>query len=270
MPELPEVETVKRTLKNFILGKKIEDIEIYHANIIDGDEIDFISTLKGQRIQDIDRVGKYLIFLFDSVSVICHLRMEGKFNIVDNDYLPTKHDHVVFKFSDQTKLCYHDTRKFGRMQLSNIEGYKEMLPLSKLGKEPFFADVDVVYKRLSKSNKAIKTVLLDQTILAGIGNIYANEICFFMNLNPTTPASRLSKKRVSELIEISSQVLHEAILQGGTTIHSFDSNGIHGLFQVHLAVHGQKECKKCGTKITKEMLNQRGTYYCKKCQRRTR
>ncbi len=270
MPELPEVETVVRTLKNFIIGQKIENMDVHYSKVIDGDMQEFIDAVTNKTIIDIDRVGKYLIFILDDVAFISHLRMEGKFNIKDNLETITKHDHIVFYLDNGKKLCYHDTRKFGRMQLVDKYTYRKDSPLNKLGSEPFNADVDTVYERLQRSNKPIKTVLLDQSIMAGIGNIYANEICYFMKLKPHTPANRLSKKRVKELIEVSSDVLNKSIEQGGTTIHSFDSNGIHGLFQVQLAVHGQVDCKECNNKITKEMLNQRGTYYCKKCQRRTR
>ena len=111
---------------------------------------------------------------------------------------------------------------------------------------------------------------MDQSIIAGIGNIYANEICFAMRLAPYTPANKLTKKSVTELIEVASNILNEAIRQGGTTIHSFSANGIDGLFQVKLKVHMQKKCSVCGGEITKEAIKGRGTYYCKECQKRRR
>jgi formamidopyrimidine-DNA glycosylase len=270
MPELPEVETVRRTLKNFILGKQIQDIKVYYDNIVVGDTKQFIETIKGQIIHDIDRIGKYLIFKLDSDAFISHLRMEGKYHIVEANTPLGKHDHISFIFSDGTELRYQDTRKFGRLEVTNIHTYAEDLPLSKLGPEPKDALVEPIYTRLQKSNLPIKTLLLDQSILAGIGNIYANEICFMMKINPYTPGKNLSKKRVKELLSIATIILDNAIKQGGTTIHSFDANGITGLFQVQLQVHTQKQCHVCGTEITKEMIHGRGTYYCKKCQRRKR
>lgn len=268
MPELPEVETVRRTLKNFIVGHKITNITIRYGNIIEGNQEQFIESLLGKTIEDIDRVGKYLIFLLEDSAFLSHLRMEGKYNLKTKGYAYTKHDHIIFELDNNQVLCYHDTRKFGRMQSVDRYHYRTTMPLSKLGPEPMVATFQEVYTRIHKSALPIKTLLLDQTIMAGIGNIYANEICFHMALHPKTPGKALSKKRVQELIEISSDVLLKAIDQGGTTIHSFDANGIHGLFQVSLAVHGQKQCAICGSEITKEMVHQRGTYYCKKCQKR--
>ena len=267
MPELPEVETVRRTLENFIVGKQIKDIKIPYEKIINGDAKQFIRTLKGQTIQGLDRVGKYLIFILDNDAFVSHLRMEGKYNIIEKTTPLGKHEHVIFKFADGSELRYHDTRKFGRMELVSKAHYKDELPLSKLGAEPWKADVAEVYRKIHKSSLPIKTLLLDQHIMTGIGNIYANEICFEMKINPKTLGNKLSKKRTAELIEVSKAILDEAIKQGGTTIHSFDANGVSGLFQTKLKVHMQKTCPICNGEITKEQVNGRGTYYCEKCQK---
>lgn len=268
MPELPEVETVRRTLQNFILDKTIESIDVYYDKIIDGDTQTFINVVSSQTIKDIDRYGKYLIFILDNDAFVSHLRMEGKYHIVKSGTPITKHTHVVFHLDDGHDLHYIDTRKFGRLQLVDKKTYKEVLPLCKLGKEPFDISYEELYQKLHKCSLPIKSALLDQRIMCGIGNIYANEICFRIGIDPRTKASRLSKKRVQELLEASVEVLHKAIAQGGTTIHSFDANGIHGLFQVELNVHTKDICPKCQTPIKKIMLNQRGTYYCPRCQKR--
>lgn len=270
MPELPEVETVRQTLKNYIIGQEICHVDVHYPNIIDGDLDLFISKVTHQKIKDVDRVGKYLIFVLEDCAFVSHLRMEGKYFFYEQSKAIDKHVHVVFHTTAGFKLCYHDTRKFGRMQLVDKTLYKSQLPLSKLANEPFDSEVQFVYDKIHKSALPIKTLLLNQSIMAGIGNIYANEICFMMNLNPKTPGKALSKKRVGELILQSCIVLHKAIEQGGTTIHSFSTQGIDGLFQVSLYVHLQKECKICGGDITKIMLNQRGIYYCKKCQNKRR
>lgn len=267
MPELPEVETVRRTLKQFVLNKKITGIDVYYDKIIVGDTHLFIDALMNQTIQDIDRVGKYLVFILDDIAFVSHLRMEGKYHILSPQVPCDKHTHVVFHLEDED-LRYIDTRKFGRMQLVDKVLYRHQLPLSQLGKEPFDIDTQDLYRLLHHTSLPIKTALLNQSIMCGIGNIYANEICFLMHLDPRTKANRLSKKRVNELRKISIDVLKRAIDQGGTTIHSFDANGIHGLFQVQLNVHGQTICPLCQGKIKKIMLNQRGTYYCPKCQKR--
>lgn len=267
MPELPEVETVRRTLKNFILNKEIQSVDVYYDKIIDGDTDEFINAVTHQTIRDIDRVGKYLIFLLDDVAFVSHLRMEGKYHIVSCHEPLTKHTHMSFHLKDED-LRYIDTRKFGRLQLVDRYNYRQQLPLSKLGDEPFNIDEAILYQKLHHSSLPIKTALLDQSIMCGIGNIYANEICFLMKLDPRTKASRLSKQRVKELKQVSIDVLNKAIAQGGTTIHSFDANGIHGLFQVQLNVHTMKVCPICQSEIKKIMVHQRGTYYCPVCQKR--
>lgn len=268
MPEGPEVETVRRTLKHFVLHKTIESVEVRYSKIIEDDPDLFIQKVSGQHICDIRRRGKYLIFLLDDVAFLSHLRMEGKYNIKSQDTLYEKHDHVIFHLEDGTDLRYNDTRKFGRMKLIDPIHYNEMPPLNKLGPDPSEATFEEVYPKIHKSHLPIKTLLLDQSIMAGIGNIYANEICFALGLDPRTRASRLSKKRVKELIVTADQILEEAIKQGGTTIHSFDANGITGLFQVKLKVHAQKTCSVCHSPIKKIQLNGRGTYFCPVCQKR--
>jgi fpg: formamidopyrimidine-DNA glycosylase len=170
--------------------------------------------------------------------------------------------------TDGTDLRYNDTRKFGRMQLVDKEHYREYPPLNRLGQEPMDASFDYIYPRIHQSHLPIKQLLLDQSIFTGIGNIYANEICFRMGMDPRTRGDRLSKKRIEELIQVSSTILKEAIAQGGTTIHSFDANGIHGLFQVTLSVHAQTTCSKCKGPIKKITIAGRGTYYCPHCQKR--
>lgn len=268
MPELPEVETVRRTLKNFVLHKTIDSIEVLYPRIIDGDVETFVTTLIHQSICDIDRYGKYLIFILDHDAFISHLRMEGKYNIKMKDEPYDKHDHIIFHMTDGTDLRYNDTRKFGRMQLVDKEHYREYPPLNRLGQEPMDASFDYIYPRIHQSHLPIKQLLLDQSIFTGIGNIYANEICFRMGMDPLTRGDRLSKKRIEELIQVSSTILKEAIAQGGTTIHSFDANGIHGLFQVTLSVYAQTTCSKCKGPIKKITIAGRGTYYCPHCQKR--
>ena len=278
MPELPEVETVRRTLENFILNKKIEDI-IFKTL----DQAGYITTSNDKIVKNgIKRVihlledfsfviviGKYLIFKLEDVAFISHLRMEGKYQICKKGDILSKHDHVIFVLDEGMELRYNDVRKFGRMKLVDHDDYKNQLPLSKLGPEPFEIDYLELYQKLKKKNKAIKTVLLDQSIMTGIGNIYANEICYQMHLNPYTKANVLSKKRVKELVDVACEILNKAILQGGTTIHSFSANGIDGLFQVQLKVHMQKHCP-LGHEIKKVMINERGTYYCPICQKAKR
>lgn len=267
MPELPEVETVRQTLRGFILSHQIIGMDIYYPKMIENDIDDFY-RLVNQHFIEVDRYGKYLIFILDDDAFISHLRIEGKYHIVDSCEPITKHTHVSFHLDNGQDLRYLDTRKFGRMRLVDKDHYLEALPLSKLGKEPFDITTDELYDLLHHSSLSIKAALLNQNIMSGIGNIYANEICFAMGIDPRSKAARLSKKRCNELREVSIDILNRAIEQGGTTVSSFDSNGIHGLFQRELQVHGRDKCPKCETQIKKIYINQRGTYFCPQCQKR--
>lgn len=272
MPELPEVETVRQTLRNFILERSIQDIDIYWPHIIEGNQVEFITMLQNETIHEIDRRGKYLIFILDHVAFVSHLRMEGKYLYEDSHTPLEKHSHVIFHLDNGMDLRYHDVRKFGRMCLVDKEHYMEQLPLSKLGKEPFELTPEELYSLFRNCRLPIKTALLDQTKIAGLGNIYANEVLYRAKIHPLSLACDLSKARVRTIIEQSCIVLNEAISQGGTTIRSFSSNGIHGLFSQQLDVHGRdgKICKRCGYHIIKKKINTRTAYYCPKCQKMIR
>lgn len=271
MPELPEVETIRNTLKNLVLHKRIKDVEVYYDKIIDGDTNVFVSSLINQEIIDIDRVGKYLVFVLDNDAFISHLRMEGKYFFKQEKTDVNKHTHVIFTFDDDTYLYYQDTRKFGRMQLMTHD-YRSELPLSKLAKEPFDIQVDDLYDKFKKSNKGLKEILLDQSVILGIGNIYANEICFMMGLHPKAKVKYFSRKKIQQLIDASIVVLNHAIEKGGTTIHTFNANGIDGLFSIELNVHGRNNqpCKICNETIKKIVVGGRGTYFCPQCQSKRR
>lgn len=268
MPELPEVETIKKTLETKLINKKIKSIEIIYDKIIDGDVDLFINRLTNQTITKIDRIGKYLIFVLEDDAFISHLRMEGKYFVVSSDEPILKHCHVIFHLDQNIDLRYFDTRKFGRMELVSHDNYKNEQPFSRLGQEPFDIDTKVLYEKFKNSSRPIKDILLEQSIILGIGNIYANEICFKIKIHPETPAKNLSFERVEELKQASIEVLNEAIKQGGTTIHTFSADGIDGKFQVMLKVHGKvkQPCENCGTIIEKIKIKGRGTYYCPHCQ----
>ena len=271
MPELPEVETVVRTLETLIIGKKIEDIDILYKSIVVDDEETFKKALIGQTFKAIKRRGKYIIFELDNEVFISHLRMEGKYFVVDRDMPINKHIHVIFRLNNHLDLRYQDTRKFGRMELwtKDDDGYKHF---KKLGPEPFSDDFNYQYIKdyLKNKHKPIKTILLDQSFVAGIGNIYADEILFKMRVHPSTEASKLTKKNIEDLITFTRETLALAIKAGGTTIRSYTSSlGVTGLFQLSLDVHTKEgeACPICGTTIVKTVVGQRGTYYCPKCQK---
>jgi len=273
MPELPEVETVRKTLKRLILQKRIRDVDVFYDKMIRGYEVEeFRQKVIGRTFLDIQRRGKYLIFMLDDVALISHLRMEGKYFIKNADEPKDKHEHVIFYFEDGDTLRYHDTRKFGTFDLCQLEDIYTKSVVSKLGFEPWDKDMNVSYLREKFSSKsiAIKTALLDQNIITGLGNIYVNEVLFLSKLNPTKSANSLTNKDLKNIIENSKKVLEKAIELGGTTIRSYtDSLGVTGRFQNELHVHDKENepCDGCGTTIRKVKVNGRGTYYCPKCQK---
>lgn len=269
MPELPEVETVRQTLRHLVLNRTIENVTVLYPAIVEGDVASFIQAVQGQTIREIDRKGKYLIFILDQIAFLSHLRMEGKYLFEPSSTPIEKHTHLIFQLDQGMDLRYHDVRKFGRLMLVDHDQYLSMEPLAKLAKEPFYLTAAELYAQLKDCHQPIKTALLDQTKIAGLGNIYANEVLFRAAIHPLTKASDLSLQKVQLLLDCACAVLSEAIAQGGTTIRSFSSNGIHGLFTQQLDVHGRdgEICHRCGYHIIKKKINTRTAYYCPKCQK---
>ena len=269
MPELPEVETVVRTLEYQLGNVGIASCEVLYPNIIDNVEVNvFCELLKNERFTSYSRRGKYLIFTLDTKVLVCHLRMEGKFYVEKNLSLVDKHTHVIFTLDDGRYLLYHDVRKFGRMYL--YDKNEPLSCLSKLGLEPWDSELNVEYLRSKAKDMPIKQFLLDQSIIAGIGNIYANEICFALNVLPMCSVSAFTNEMFEQVIVHTRRILENAIASGGTTIRSYTSSlGVDGRFQLSLMVHGRdkEECKICHEKIVKIQLKGRGTYYCPRCQK---
>ena len=267
MPELPEVQTVLDTLRYQIKDAKILDINVIYKPIIASD-LDEFMKLKGQHFRDFKRRGKYLIFIMDDVILLSHLRMEGKYFLMDYDKPIGKHQHVIFKLDNGKELRYNDVRKFGRMEILPLD--YDLSKLKDLGPEPFSDEFnhDYVKKYLAKQNKAIKEVLLNQSFGAGIGNIYADEICSAIKIMPTTIANKLNDEDIDNLISATREILNEAISAGGTTIRSYTSSlGVSGRFQLSLRVHTLKKCPYCASEIVKIRVGGRGTYYCPLCQK---
>ena len=279
MPELPEVETVCRSLEQLIIGKTITKVSVLYQNIIQGDINEFVSLLEGQTFQKIRRRGKYIIFILDDYIILSHLRMEGKFFLKGDEEI-NKHEHVIFYFNNNESLRYNDTRKFGRMILfktNDVNKVLEVEPLSKLGIEPVNNSIininneltiEYLKEKFKSKKEPIKTALLDQSIICGLGNIYADEVCFMARINPNANPSTLDDDKLKEIITSSNIVLSKEINLGGTTIKSFvSSHKITGLFQNELLVHTKKICPQCHGEIEKIYVRGRGTYYCKNCQK---
>ncbi|MBM7687671.1 DNA-formamidopyrimidine glycosylase [Enterococcus ureilyticus] len=272
MPELPEVETVRKGLEKLVVGKTIKEVTVLWPRIIETPEVDvFAQQLIGQTIENMERRGKFLIFKLTNYDLISHLRMEGKYETHDPQNDRNKHTHVIFTFTDETELRYLDVRKFGRMTLveKNQAGlYKGILAL---GPEPVPSQFKLSEFRsgLKKHHKAIKPLLLDQRLVTGLGNIYVDEALWEAKIHPEQPADTLKAKEIERLYHAIIDVLGRAVEAGGTTIRSYlNALGEAGTFQISLNVYGQTEkpCSRCGTPIKKIKVAQRGTHFCPKCQ----
>ncbi|MGR3741593.1 DNA-formamidopyrimidine glycosylase [Companilactobacillus sp. DQM5] len=273
MPEMPEVETVRKGLVQLVKNKTIHSIEIRYPNIIEGNTELFLEILSGAKLINIRRRAKFLIFDFDNeYSMISHLRMEGKYQVRDNVENFDKHVHVIFHFTDKTMLGYRDVRKFGRMKLVKTSELNKDKSLQKLGPEPLSDDFvfDNIYPRITKHKKNIKTVLLDQTVISGLGNIYVDEVLWMSKIHPETSAVMLTNSEIKKIINSSNKEIKTAIEAGGTTIRSYvDSRGKSGQFQLQLNVYGRQgePCERCGVKIEKIKVGGRGTHFCPNCQK---
>ena len=268
MPELPEVETVRATLENLISGEEIIDVKILYEPIIKGDPVKFKKALIGQHFRQFKRRGKYLIFKMDNVAFISHLRMEGKYFVQQRNEPILKHTHIIFELASGKDLRYDDTRKFGRMELRDFDDEE----ITGLGVEPLSDAFNMSYAKdfLHHSNRHIKALLLDQSFVAGIGNIYADEILFLSKIHPDEVACKLNDQNIKDLVLNTKEVLTKAIELGGTTIRSYTSSlGVTGRFQINLRVHTKQgePCPVCQTKIIKTRVAGRGTYLCPNCQR---
>lgn len=267
MPELPEVETVVRTLETQIKDQQIVGVEVYYPKIIQENQ-EFCRTLLKEHFCTFSRRGKYLVFGMDHCQLVVHLRMEGKFYIEEAKAPLNKHIHVCFKLENGKELRYRDTRKFGRMEILSFQ--EEVGNIHGLGPEPFSSEFkgEYVYRWTRKKNLPLKSLLLDQRFVAGIGNIYADEILARLKLRPRFSAHRLTKKQCQDLVLLSREVLGRAIELGGSTIRSYTSSlGVTGRFQLECLVHGRKVCPSCQSFIKIIRVGGRSSYYCPHCQK---
>ena len=272
MPELPEVETVVNTIRPHIINKEIEKIEVYYDRLIQSNLDEFKTKLINQKFINVTRYGKFIfLHLTNDFVIITHLRMEGKFRFENSHNLRKKHTSAGFFFKDGTSLAFDDTRKFGLMYLSDEANFKETKMIKKLGIEANKIsenDYEFLIKKFKK-NKCIKELLLDQSILAGIGNIYADEILFSTKINPFRKGNDISDEKYHEIFQASNQILNKAITLGGSTIHSFHpSEGVDGKFQETLLCYGKSgtPCPNCNTTLHKDFIGGRGTTFCPNCQ----
>ncbi|WEV54852.1 bifunctional DNA-formamidopyrimidine glycosylase/DNA-(apurinic or apyrimidinic site) lyase [Leuconostocaceae bacterium ESL0723] len=273
MPELPEVETVRRGLAALITGAKITDVDVPYPKVINGDVPDFVAQVKGATFKHFDRRGKYLLFRLDNgKTIVSHLRMEGQYSVEPAGADWHKHSEIIFHLADDRTLMYNDTRRFGRMTIATTgEEAKAVPTLAKLGPEPTEADLklDYMVEIFHKSHRMVKPFLLDQTKIAGLGNIYTDEVLWQTKIHPKTLTDDLSEAQLAELRENIIEEIKKAIAGHGTTVHSFSNVfGQVGQFQNQLDVYGRagKPCLRCETTLEKIKVAQRGTTFCPHCQ----
>jgi len=268
MPELPEVESVIRTLKKDIIGQKIIDLEIRYSKMILEDITSFKNHLINATFIDILRKGKFIIFKLDNgYFLISHLRMEGKYFLEKKNSLDNKHIHVIFHLSDYD-LYYQDVRKFGIMVTKDKNSLFNTPPLDKVANDPLegINEVDL-FNKLKKKKNTIKEALLDQSIISGLGNIYVDEVLFLSHINPKRCANLVDLTDCRNIINYSKEIFLKSIELGGTTIKSFTSSKNHiGQFQNNLLVHTKEICPICKNKLEIIKIGGRSTYYCKICQ----
>ncbi|NJP90128.1 bifunctional DNA-formamidopyrimidine glycosylase/DNA-(apurinic or apyrimidinic site) lyase [Nonomuraea sp. FMUSA5-5] len=281
MPELPEVEVVRRGLAQWVIGREIASAEVLHPRAIrrhvpGADE--FTARLKGRAVLSAERRGKYLWLPLSGAgeALLAHLGMSGQLLVVPQDAPPEKHLRVRLRFADGgPDLRFVDQRTFGHVMLSPLVGGVPE-PIAHIAPDPFEAAFDEAEftRRLRAKRTEIKRALLDQSLISGVGNIYADEALWLARLHWARPTETLTRPKVAELLAAVRTVMGAALEQGGT---SFDSlyvnvNGESGYFERSLEVYGRRDlpCSRCGTAIRREAFMNRSSYSCPRCQRRPR
>lgn len=268
MPELPEVETTKRGVEPWLVDQTIEKIIIRQPKLR-WPVSDDIQQLVGQKITHLSRRAKYLLVHTNQGSAIWHLGMSGSLRIVSTDTAANKHDHIDWQLSNDKVLRYHDPRRFGALLF--LAPNQDTPLLEKLGPEPLSADFDgdLLWQQSRKRSKAVKTFIMDNHIVVGVGNIYASESLFMAGIRPQTPAGKISKARYEVLAQHIKDILQKAIEQGGTTLKDFvGGDGKPGYFAQELRVYGKagQPCPQCSTILKDIRLGQRSSVYCPSCQ----
>ncbi|MCD6162713.1 MAG: bifunctional DNA-formamidopyrimidine glycosylase/DNA-(apurinic or apyrimidinic site) lyase [candidate division Zixibacteria bacterium] len=270
MPELPEVETIVNDISSALIGQVVKNAKFLNTAIREKCNQYSVKVLKGKELKSISRSGKNIIFIFTGdIAIVCHLKMTGKL-IVDSEIsLANKHRHFFIEFA-KSRLDYYDVRKFGRICIIGTSNLANHPRLMKLGPEPFEISAKHFANIAKKRNKPIKLVLLDQEIVAGLGNIYTDESLFNAGIRPSVKASKISIIRLIRLHESIIRVLDFAISKRGTSVDDYlDGFGQKGNFQSLLKIYGKtgQTCPNCGLQFRRIVLGGRSTHYCPKCQK---
>ena len=281
MPELPEVETIRLGLQKYVVGKTIEDVEVRLAKMLTGNPKDII----GAKVIDVRRFGKGLVIdLSNKHSIAIHIKLTGQLIYQDEEVskvskvskgkvgtLPNQFTHVIFHLDKNAKLYYNDLRQFGWIRIVKSEKLKEQSFFKDLGPE-FFKDLtfEKFKQIISKSNLAVKVLIMDQKKMSGVGNIYVNDALFESQIDPRRKAKELSEEEIKRLYDAILKVLKKGLEEGGASELSFvNALGEEGSYQNHFLVYGREgeKCKRCGEDIKKIKVGGRGTYFCAKCQK---
>lgn len=271
MPELPEVETVRRGIEGPLVGQRIVKTTVRDARLRWPVDAQLPSLLANVKVLAVRRRAKYLLIETDRGQLMVHLGMSGRLYFVDASATVAKHDHIDWLLSDKKILRYTDPRRFGSVHWLPGSESSHML-LDNLGPEPLADefDADYLYRRSRKRSAPVKSYVMDGRIVVGVGNIYANEALFRAGIRPTAAAGSISRPRYAKLVAAIKTVLAEAIAQGGTTLKDFlGGDGKPGYFKQELAVYGRGglPCQHCHSALTEIRLGQRATVFCKRCQR---
>lgn len=275
MPELPEVETIRRGLEPLIVGRRIEAVAVRDARLRWPVPADLSTRVHGKRIAGVARRGKYLLFDLGGDRLIVHLGMSGRLFVAECDAPPRKHDHLDFDLADAhgdvLRLRFHDPRRFGAV-LPWAESEAEHALLRGMGPEPLEGEFsgDYLFARSRGRRQAVKSFIMDGRIVVGVGNIYASEALFRAGIRPQVRAGKISRGQYARLATAIRQTLRHAIRLGGTTLRDFaNARGESGYFQQALKVYGRdgEPCRKCRTIVRRASFGQRASFYCPSCQR---
>ncbi|MBN1482169.1 bifunctional DNA-formamidopyrimidine glycosylase/DNA-(apurinic or apyrimidinic site) lyase [candidate division KSB1 bacterium] len=273
MPELPEVETLRRGIKSFLINKTIESVNIIDRRLrwpIIPEH--FFTWVVGKKVARITRRAKYLLWhLENDAVVVIHLGMSGRLGLFENSAPIEKHTHVIFQLRERMQVRFRDPRRFGLIEVVPPGQIKSYIRFKNLGVEPLSAAfaVNKVTNVLKKSKKPIKNWIMDAQNIVGVGNIYANEALFFAGIHPTRPAHSLKSDEQRRLVQSVKSVLTTAIKMGGTTLNDFrNARSEPGFFQLELAVYQRsgQACHSCGATIERIVMSGRSTFYCPSCQ----
>jgi len=273
MPELPEVETICRGLRMLLPGRRVIEVEVSESRLRCPVRENFHSELQGRSILDVARRGKYILVSLDEDRVwLTHLGMSGKLIYVESDHPKERHDHIIVRLDEGHELRFHDPRRFGLSLVVTQEELPSLPQIKNLGLEPFddrFHSV-YLYSFARHSRRMIRDLLMDQRVLAGLGNIYTNEILFYAGIRPTARAWRLGPGKVKRIAQLIPKILLEAIQWRGTSFSDYrDGEDRRGEFQNHLRVYDREgeKCTECISMIKKVRWGNRSAFYCPSCQK---